>query len=569
LLRGGTMLRLPLLFTLCCAVLPAQRALPEVTDLLAVAGARSRGGSDQLVRRAALSGDCGVRHVVAAEGQWIESLRAEGSPVRPYFSAATLVAQLEAMRSGLGADCDVLPVGARMLLRSPAVEQVDAALIELRRTLPAQLRCRFRLERITDGGAVVVLGGEERFDHGELVAVGDVERRTAIADIDVEIAQAAACGNPVPVELQHGSSVLLRARPLPGRDAAVVEAFVRVARPADAGIMPGSGDLGAFHRVECRFDEAGVVFRAARGNESRHEWTTLDGQRLALVCQLDWTPPAAAKSGGAWLSPLLHAPVLGFRSGRATGRDEPAAPAPDDLVLVDELASALLASDSRYAAAVAFVGDAKSRTGIALQGDAGQQFAAELDRRIDDALTAADVAIEAFDAPAGVELPASGAPPAGVRALWSSAGPAVVGLPSCFASGREFTYVRDWDVEVAQGARIADPKVDVCEHGWFATVKVLPAAAGGPRRIELVLDRTDFVTMAQLEVPLAANMVGLIDSGHIVLPPQIVKTEQAVTRSITVGGAVELDAAGVAVVRRAAAQLLGPGRELLVRLRVR
>jgi hypothetical protein len=558
------MMRLPLPLALCCAVLPAQRGLAEVTDLVAVASSRSRGGDDQLVVRAELPGASGQRHAVLSEGQLISSLRDGAGPVRPFFTPATLVAQLEAMRGGLGVDCDVLPFGARTVVRSPATEQVDAALLELRRALPPTVRCRFRLERIADAGPVVVFGGEEWFGNGEAVAVGDVERCSAITDMDVEIAQGAVSGNPIASDLRYGSSVLLRARPLPGGDAAVVEAFVRIARSEAAGVLPGSGDLDSCQRVDRRFDEAGVVFRAARGSERRHEWTTLDGQRLALVCHLDWTTPSTPKARGAWVSPLLHTPVLGFRSARPAGAGEP-----EERLHVDDLVRTVLSSGGQASPAAAIVGDAKNGPALALQGEAGQQLAAELDRRIDEALAAADVAIEAFDAPSGAELPASGALPAGVRALWSCAGPAVVGLPNCFTSGREFTYVRDWDVEVAQIARIADPKVEVCEHGWFATVKVLPASTGSPRRIELALDRTDFVKMSQNELRIADGTVGVADSARVVLPRQVVQVEQPVTRSVGLAGAFELDDAGVVVVRRAAAQLLGPGRELLVRLRVR
>lgn len=558
------MMRSPLSIVLCCGALAAQQPLAEVTDLVSTAASRSRGGTDQLVLRAELPGGRGVRHTVAGEGQLAGDRRKGLWPARPFFSERTLKDQLGAMRGGTGAGCEFVSLGARTVVRSPVIEQVEAALVDLRRALPAQLRCHFRLERVADGGAVVVLGGEETFHNGEVVAVGDVERSTAIADVEVEVAQSAVSGNPVDVELRHGSSVLLRARPLPGQDAAIVEAVVRVASPESKGVMPGSGDLGTFDRVACRFDEAGLVFRVARGGESRHEWTTVEGQRLALVCRVDWTPPPEPKAGGAWISPLLQAPVLGFRSARAAETDEPG-----ECVHVDEIARAVIARGDDDTPAASIVGAAKEGQTLALHGEAGQRLAAELDLRIAEALAPVEVAIEVFDAPVGMDVPRSGAVPDGMRVVWRCAGPAVVGLPSCFTTGREFSYVRDWDVEVAQSARIADPKVDVCEHGWFATVKTLPASAGVPRRVELALDRTDFVSMRQLDLAIAGEMVGSSDSVRVVLQRQLVSVEQAVTRSVGIGGAFALDEAGVAVVRRAAAQLLGPGRELVVRLHVR
>jgi hypothetical protein len=151
----------PLLDAHCCGVLAAQRASPEVTDLVSVAASRSRGGADQLVLRAELPGGRGVRHVVAGEGHLAGDPRAGLRPVRPFFTERTLVAQVNAMRSGSASGCEFVVLGARTLVRAPEVEQVEAALAELRRALPAPLRCQFRLESLTDGGAVVVLNGDE------------------------------------------------------------------------------------------------------------------------------------------------------------------------------------------------------------------------------------------------------------------------------------------------------------------------------------------------------------------------------------------------------------------------
>lgn len=229
LLRTATMMRIP--FAFGCATLAAPRPSPEVTDLLSVAASGSRSGSDQLVLRAELPSDRGVRHVVPAEGRMIDGLRAKAGAAGPFFTTATITVQIEALRVGVGAACEVAPIGARTLVRSPEAVQVESALVELRRALPARLDCRFRLERVANGEPSVLPGGDEWFGNGESAAVGDVERWSVIADLDFELAQASACGNPIQLELRHGSSALLRARPLPGRDKAVVEAFIRVRGP--------------------------------------------------------------------------------------------------------------------------------------------------------------------------------------------------------------------------------------------------------------------------------------------------------------------------------------------------
>ena len=199
---------------------------------------------------------------------------------------------------------------------------------------------------------------------------------------------------------------------------------------------------------------------------------------------------------------------------------------------------------------------------LVMRGETGKANGQRLLRDADARLQPVTVTVQAFDLPASADVPAVGQTNTAPR--WQFGGPGIGGLPSCFATGRERSYLEDWDVEVASGARIADPKVGLCEDGWFATVKVLPNTEGTPRRVELAMDIVDFVALRQNEISIGAANIAADSANNVLLPRLLVTVEQAVTQSLQIGTVLDLDDNGVAVLRRSATKLFGAGRDLVV-----
>lgn len=542
---------------LVAGTVSAQHPSIEVLDLLAPERVAAREGEPNLVRRTRMEQDKPTHHVVSGEGHLLQA-------ALPFFDERSLTATLSLLPTPYRQPLDFVRLGERVQLRTPAPEQLEAALTTIRGGMPARITCSLKIDRIVAGKELPILSGTEAFSNGETLTLGDVQVDSLVTDLEVEIAQAAPMGNPVSLEITRGASAQLRVRRLPGRDDAIVEIVSRVAAPFAAPPIPAGKVTGSFDRVATSFEEAGLVFRAARGEESQHEWTASDGSVLRLSCQVNW-PQVAKDSASVLSTPLLHAPVLGFRSAK---RYEPSEYR-EAMPVADFVLETVQAGDDGRDASVRLIGG-KSGSRLLVMKD--KDARGEVKRMFDQVsamLQPTSVALEVFDVPNGTEVSATGAAPAGAKTLVQLHGPGIVGLPSCFASGHERSVVHDWDVEVAQGARIADPKVRMNEDGWFATLKVQPAIAGRSRRVEVALDIDRFVDLRKLVVPISAKMIAATESSTTMMPADTVAVEQVVMRKVHLGKTLNLDAAGNAMLRQAAPSLLGAGRELVVRLRVK
>ncbi len=552
------MLRSTLLPFLLLSAVCAQQPSLEVQDLLGTNASQSRASTSSLVRRTEMRSRPPSQHIVSGEGHLF-------AQPRPFFDERSLEAVLAQLPTARQLDLEIVHIGERVQLRSASPEQLAIAVDNLRRGLPPRLQCSIKIERVVGERRVALLSGAEAFTNGETAIISDVQHEPLVSDIEVEIAQAAASANPVTHTVTYGASALLRVRQLPGSDIAIVELVARLAAPFEAPPIPTSGVVGAFDRVATSFGEAGMVFRAVRGKPSEHEWTANDGSRLRVICTVDWTDAPAGAPSNVLCTPLLNSPVIGFRSVISQPSDEPTESVP----LATYAESILAAGDDGSQASASLLRKESVSALLWMRDEAGRREVARLLEGVADMLQPTSVTLEAFDVPAGTPIDASKAVPAGVNTLLSISGPGIVGLPSCFASGRERSIVHDWDCEVAQAARISDPKVRMCEDGWFATVKMLPSVGRQPRRIELSLDLQRFVELRQLDLPVSTTVLASTESQSTVLPAEVVPVEQAVTRVVVIGTTLLLDQAGNAVLRRAAPQLLGEGRELVVRVAVR
>src|SRR5690606_35078961 len=132
---------------------------------------------------------------------------------------------------------------------------------------------------------------------------------------------------------------------------------------------------------------------------------------------------------------------------------------------------------------------------------------------------------------------------------------------------REQSYVRRHEFEVAQSSRIPDPKIDVVEDGWFATLRIEADRSGHLRTAELDLSIEQLDELRELSVAANQASIGDAPENPIRLPQDVVRIELPIERRLPWKVAVRLDDEGRAVIRRSASTLFGAGRELVVRLR--
>ena len=545
---------------ICVGIAGAQQPSTQVQDLLTGEATHSRAERARLVRRVT-SRDWPAAPRVTGEGYLLRPT-VDDEPFlrpRPYFTERLLLDLVRVLRPEADNGLELLRFGERIELRSRAPELLQAALADLRAALPPRVRCTLRLERQIGEVITVLLQGDQEYANGETLVIADVEQTAQVLDVEVEIAQASMLGNPVKFPVTYGTSAILRARPLPGTEQAVVECVLRHAAPFREKAMPRSSTIGPFDRHATSVAEAGLVFRITNGTETRHEWQDYDGSTLRLVCGASWQP--RQESAALSITPLLNEPVLGFRSSR---RSEPEDP--QEMLPVGQMVqSQLEARDDGGSGGAQWLGQGGSNL-LLLDDSGAQRQVRSIYAGIAAAMRPVNTTLEVVSVPAGAEVRALGELPARSQVLWRTTGPGVVGLPSCFSSGRQRSYVRDWDVEVAQAARIADPKVSMFEDGWFATVKALPSVPGGGRRVELSLQHVDFIELDRVALVVGEEVNASTDSQKVVLPREELSIEKPVTRAVEFASTVSLDQQGSAVVRRAAARTLGEGRELVIRI---
>lgn len=551
-------------------LLTAQGPVFPVADLLGSPPAWTRSPAASVVAPAPADQDCWIiqpadgdkgerlRHLVSGEGHLLRSAGTGSTGSRrPVLGEQTLLEVLDTLVPSAQGAFRITRAGGSYFVRARrAPEQLEVALGTIRAALPPQLVVSLRLERIAGGQVTALLSASESVGFGDVAVVGDVGHSTAIADLDVEIAQSSMTSNPVVLPLTHGCSVLVRARPLPGRLSTVLEVVARTVMPFTGKDMPNASVSGAVDRICNRVDQAGLAFRVERGAESVHEWLACDGSQLRLRCRVDWPGEAPTPIAPLLCSPLLRQPILGFRGIRRVETEE----LTECYSIADFVNEEFEWVADRGEVPVRRFGEDRASV-LYFAGQEGRQLAERLAGRIDELLASRRITVDVFDV-------AAGAQPDDAARVWQFAGPVLGGLPSCFSTGREQTYMHDWDVEVAQSARMPDPKVSLVEEGWFATAKVQPPDARGQRTIDLTLEAIRLLEIRQRSIMLSPQLVGSTADAKVELPQELVTIEQPVTRAFAIATALELDRQGVAEQRRVAPGLLGDGRELLVRVRV-
>jgi hypothetical protein len=504
---------------------------------------------------------------IAGEDAFLTAMR-EGDVRR--LDADSLTAILSALPPTAGVALEFDATTGALGCPAASAPAVAKTLADVRTRAPGPVALRVAFSR--DGATL--LRAEGHVTPGAAVVFADATERSVVADYNVEIAQAASIGDPILATLRSGASAEVCVTPLPDGRSAVVEAVARSVDPqGDATIDVGHPGFGAADRCETAFAELATTFRAANGRPCTVAWTGLDGARMALDVDAAWTAAPPPSEPAVVVSPFLGSRFGGFRTVREPAMHDDSS-SPDAVVpaAVPEFsAEALLAAafhDPAYAATVKSSGTAlvlpasESRT-------AAQQFARLCAAA--DAMTAeAQVDCVAAIVPEGAQLAAGAPMPAGAWIVATYSGPALRGLPACCTGGTERRYLSDWDVEVAQSARIPDPRFEQLATGHFLDLDVGRDAVSvhlDLRRLERI-DRREMalaVGRASQGVQAQSNEA-LLDPA---LPPERVAVEKPVVAQTSVAAIVPLGADGTGSLRRASPALFGVGRELVVAVRIR
>ena len=510
------------------------------------------------------------RRFLLGEERLVKIAGADPAPAAaPLLDRDALLSLLAEVRGDNTVRGGFVEVGPRVLLDTGFAEQVAVDLREIRAALPPRIEVDVRLEKVaSDGTTILLLAGTEAFQAGEVRILSDARTHRLLSGLEVEIAQSSAIATPSFDTVELGASVSLRARLLPDGRAAVIESVLRVCDAGEPGSIDVGEGVGPLDRLGTRFDELGSTFVAERGATVEQVFGTADGGILRLRCTPRYEPPKAALRSDLRVvaTPLFGRPVVGFRFvPRHSDGLEDAGEQP--LLGVQELAIGAIGEQAD--AFALFLPPGSGATGVlVLSGDRGERVGRVLEQRVSAVLQAQRLSVEVFSMPAGaaVEARRDAAMPDGAEQLASFSGHVVTGLPIAFGSGAESSFVREWQTEVAQASRIPRPAVGVMDEGAFVTAWVQPGSA---RRVGLELDLDRLLELRKQQIGLGREMAVILDTSNpLVLPAERVQAELPWTGSARVRTVVDLGDEGAAVLRRTARAVLGPDRELVVRVAI-
>ena len=541
-----------------------------VGDLLARPGARLRGAEPV----STCPRDEEVRRVVAGEAALLGTARGSegehelGLDAERITNAVNALLETDARRVEFDETTESLVFPATIRAR------VEAALAALRAAAPATVSFRAALERLDpDGDVETLLCADGNARPGEAIVLADAVNHNVIADYGVEIAQAASIGDPILRVLRTGTSLALRVRPLPAGADAVVEVVARSARRLDEpAIDLGNPSFGPMDRCAVALDETGTSFRAGNAAPAEITWTGREGRRLRLRLEVAWTPVPAPGPRPVLASAVLGSSVVGFRHARRTGAAAEEVPNGwDEGVERAVSGDALVASAVRDPIDAALV---SVRRGVLVVNPEVSGGAASVARSLcaalDDTLRPVHVEALVVNVPAGARV-ALGAPlPAGARVVAGADAPVLRDLPACFTGGTERSFIADWEVEVAQSARIADPVHSSFATGHYLTVTVRGSAID----MDLDLLRLDALPAERIDLGVGRRSFGAAgdtagSNAEPSLPPETANVERPEIAELRISETLPLDRDGTATIRRSAASFLGQGRELVVIVRAR
>lgn len=493
---------------------------------------------------------------------------------RGHFAPDQLVTLLE--RLGYeGASKELAFAGRFLSVPRAKAELAGRLLGDLRKALPPRLQVRLRLVQRSGPGETVLLARTAECDPGRLSVLSAVRRREAVIDYAVEIAQASSIADPMCRETRDGVMVALRPQLAPAADRGLLELVVRCARPgAEARIDTGYPAMGPIDRVPLDIAELARVLPIRPGAKLTLPWSS-GTCTYELQLEVDWQTPEAARPGGHELGIFtMRGDLQGFRSLPMPG---PLSTEPDPF--------AVEGPDDSWARVFEHVGGSPEWGSDGPPEDTAQPFVAidENRRTIGDAVTswfeARDRAfrgeVACFSVPRGTAWPDDGRPPEGATRLGTAALQQADATWSAVTVREEWSVLHDWDVEIAQSARVADPRVCRLSTGLVLNTHTLGdrieidgelSRVVDPGREKLLLSAPMFGPERAVDgEPKPANRVLLI--GTVAMVADEVTVEHPVVAAAPIHFTRDLAKGGQAVWRSSADPVLGDGKDLVVVLR--
>jgi len=393
-------------------------------------------------------------------------------------------------------------------------------------TAPEALTLNYRV--LVDG--VEALAGREMIPMGQAVAFSDLIRKACILDFDVEIASGSGIFDPIMGQQVSGSSLAIQVLPVPGNGWTAEVAMIYSKRLDGEPIAMNYAPVSGKERLVSRIAEIGG---------------------FSLL-----TPQTTV---------ALDLPAMG--AGRVTLELVADSPAPAGvIVLTEELAWLSLPQLARSAQWDAMLSAWEQERAVWTNGQGNLVFGGP------DAAEAAGAAMQAAVAmlnPIQFDLSVQRIV-GGVEGERSHMQAIIMEDTSMtFAQGTIRDALVEWDVEVAQVARIADPQFADFFSGWNGDLKSR-RLANGKYEVELDLNFTVVDVSSSAKIRLAAATFGETGyEGNVpASPAHTMEVETPELREVRFHGTYQSDEKGRIVLIRSANSVLGESGRLRIEIQL-
>lgn len=572
--RARTPLAVALALAAATAATPGQEVVIPVDDLLYDHAARAPYleivRSYELVgaRRFEGEGYLGGLHDDFNDGQ---PLRDRGG--RGQFTREQLGEVLRAL--GLAAEPKLL--GRSLVVPGAEAEDTRRLLDELRAALPPSLTIEVRLTETRGGETRVRLARTAECEPGRLQVISEVSRRLAVLDYNVEIAQAAMMSNPLALEVRAGVMVAIRPQLAPSGEWAVLETVARIVGGNVSSLIDtGHPGVGPIDRVPMNISETARVVLARPGSRTVQRWS--DGETsYELTLRTQWQLPKPVRPGGHDFGVFsVRGDLSGFRSVAVDQRDNDERGFEREREEPWDDISELAGAEARWLEGPDRDEAPEGQHYVAVDASTWAIGAAVMGW-FESRTAGPEIEVRCYDVPAGADWQGDGKPPAGARPVGGTRLSQVEASWSATAVREERTIVHDWDCEVANSARIPDPKCMRVSTGLAINVRRL----GDTFEVEGEISRTTAAgkKTLKLSAPVlspeveALSTVGMGNTARAQKyesPPKImiadtVHVEQPTIAAVPFRFTQRLAAdQQPAVYRSTASGLLEEGRELLI-----
>lgn len=393
-------------------------------------------------------------------------------------------------------------------------------------TRPQALALDFRI--LVDGSEALV--GREYLKMGQAVAFSDLVRKAGVLDFDVEIASGAGIFDPFMGQQYSGSSLALQVLPLPGQGWSAELAMVHSKRVPSAPIDLHYAQVDGKDRLMQRVAEAGGHVVLLPGTTTTLDLPNLGPGRVSL----ELIPDSPAPAG-----PLELMEDLVWLTLPEYARSEP------------------------WARAVA-QWDQETRVWSNGQGDLlfhGPDAKAVADR----ALAEAGAQVRPMSVDLRVQRIVQGVEGERSDILTT----VMEGTPLRFAQGTLQDALIEWDVEVAQVARIADPVFANFFSGWEGSLNGYRLPDGSYEvAVDLRFSTVDIGEPKRIRLAAATPGEQGYEGNVPASPAQNMAVEAPEMCEVRFHGTYRTDTEGHLVLIRSANSVLGEGGRLRIELQL-